>query len=297
MLFKNIVSLLKKTAASTDAEFYIVGGAVRDYLLGIEDVSNLDITVIGGFENFTSILFAEFKIPEKNVKMSLFKTAVAELDGFTVDIVTARKEFYRDEGMLPEITPSNLEDDIRRRDFTINSIAYDVRKDKVIDFLGGADDLSKRILRANRSSLFTEDPTRIFRFIKYRRRFSLIPDNETFNQFDEALNKDTLFENVSKSRISKEWLLLLKENSVDFLIDDLNRSGVFKSIFKKEILCSPLPEKIKDPLLSTLAVFYQNDTPVLIKVADTLLNGIKKNKIEMIEKMKSKSGKFEIPSD
>ena len=292
MRLNDILSLLKKISPKEEYEFFIVGGAVRDMLLGYEDVCNIDITVTRNFEGFVSELTKILGIDRSNVKESLFMTATVEYEGLSIDVVTARKENYEKPGMLPAVTPSDLSDDLRRRDFTLNSIAYDIRTERMIDVLNGICDLENRVLRANRENLFEEDPTRLFRFVKYRTRFGFTAEKGTMEQMIKSLSNKNLFKNVSKSRISKEWLLSLKENDSDKLIENISNENVFSNIFKTNVICNPRFEKIDDPFFRTVATFYDNDLELLIEIADTLLNGLKKNKIKSIEEAKSESKEF-----
>ncbi|MDD3803690.1 MAG: hypothetical protein PHW02_04770 [bacterium] len=292
MRLNDILSLLKKISPKEEYEFFIVGGAVRDMLLGYEDVCNIDITVTGNFEGFVSELTKILGIDRSNVKESLFMTATVEYEGLSIDVVTARKENYEKPGMLPAVTPSDLSDDLRRRDFTLNSIAYDIRTERMIDVLNGICDLENRVLRANRENLFEEDPTRLFRFVKYRTRFGFTTEKSTKEQMIKSLSNKNLFKNVSKSRISKEWLLSLKENDSDKLIENISNENVFSNIFKTNVICNPRFEKTDEAFFRTVATFYDNDLELLIEIADTLLNGLKKNKIKSIEEAKRESKEF-----
>lgn len=297
MHFKEIVSILKKISHSTNIEFYIVGGAVRDNLLQKDDIDNIDIAVINDFDRFTDSLTDELGINKERVKRSMFKTALIEYNGITIDIVTARREMYGSPGALPEILPSGLNDDLLRRDFTINSIAYDVKNDTLIDPLNGISDLKSKVLKADRENLFIEDPTRIFRYFKYKCRFSLSEERGTKEQIEIALNAKSLFLNVSKSRISKEWILILNEDKRREIIESLLKNNVFGCIFGEDTKADVNFQKNQNTLIETLNIFYENETETLIKILDTLLNGLKMREESAVRRMKTESKSFDCNNE
>ncbi|PIP12989.1 MAG: hypothetical protein COX48_05620 [bacterium (Candidatus Stahlbacteria) CG23_combo_of_CG06-09_8_20_14_all_34_7] len=294
MHFTEIVSFLKKISNLTDIDFYIVGGCIRDHILGKNNVDNLDITVINDFEGFLDIFIKTMKIERKSVKRSLFNTGIIEINGLTIDIVTARSEIYFSPGSLPRIFASDLETDLLRRDFTVNSIAYDVRSEKIIDPLKGRKDIENKIIRANREKLFIEDPTRIFRYFKYKNRFSFIGEVETEKQIENALTNEYLFKNVSKFRISKEWMLVLKEDRRGQIIEEIFKQGVLSRLFNDNVIYDISSLLENDEKIITLKIFYNNKTETLIKILDTLFNGIKKREDLLIRRMKSENNKFDL---
>lgn len=293
MHFNDTVSFLKKISNKTSTDFYIVGGCVRDHLLRQDEIDNLDITVVGDFGGFLDLFVKELNINMESVKKSLFNTAVIDYNSITIDLVQARREVYEKNGSLPKVFPSNLDNDLLRRDFTINSIAFDVRSGDIIDPLCGKKDIENRIIKANRSNLFTEDPTRIFRYLKYMNRLSFKPDLDTKENFEESLENETLFDNVSKSRISKEWQLILKEEARESIISDLHDKKVFKRLFKDNVKCVVSSMPYEDSKALTLKMFYDNDTEALVKIMDTLMNGMKKREEAALKKMKTESGFFD----
>lgn len=292
MQFKEIASILKKVPLSAEYKAYIVGGAVRDMLLGADEVENLDITVTGDFKAYSNSLISALEINGKRVRKSLFMTEAFEWRGMTVDLVTARKEIYRKPGMLPEVSPSSIEDDLKRRDFTVNSIAYEISSGEIIDIAGGMEDLNMKLLRANREGLFSEDPTRLFRFFKYIERLSLSPEESTKRQADEALKSRELFLNVSKSRISKEWMLLLREKKRDAVAETMHSAGLFRAITGEDVVYSGFSENADSAFLMTLSAFYGNETEILLNILDVLLNGLKRERTEIVRRMKRESKTF-----
>jgi tRNA nucleotidyltransferase (CCA-adding enzyme) len=144
---------------------YLVGGAVRDLLLG-RGRADLDIVVESDAARFAARLGSDV------VEHDRFATAKVRLDGHEIDIATARTETYAQPGALPEVEPANLPEDLARRDFTINAMAIPLTAAPVlIDPHGGYADLSEGLLRVLHPMSFVDDPTRALRAARYAARF------------------------------------------------------------------------------------------------------------------------------
>ncbi|HCP17224.1 MAG: hypothetical protein QME48_01265 [bacterium] len=283
MKFNEIVTHLNNIPKSKDYKVYLIGGVVRDKLLGIEDFEDIDIAVEGDVEKFVSyfkIYFGKKIVKENRSKLKTYKFF---LDDSSFDIIFTRKELYLENGMLPQLSKGDIYDDIKRRDFTINSIAYSLQDHNYIDPLNGMEDLENRIIRENRENLFIEDPTRIFRFFKYKERLNFSTDEKTLEDLKRSLSEKEVFKNVSKSRISREWFLILKEKERKKIIEDLYKENLFFNIFNKEIKLNLQIKDIENDFLFTLAIFFENDGETLIEILNILLNGIKdKEKMEIL---------------
>ena len=165
---------LRRRATGDGLPVYLVGGPVRDAVLGAP-VKDLDFVLLGD-----ALPLAEELARELGGGVTThprFGTATVEIDGDRVDVVTARSETYRFPGSLPEVTASSLEDDLARRDFSINALALPLSEDspEVIDPHGGIQDLESRWVRTLHPGSFTDDPTRMLRAVRYQQRlgFSL----------------------------------------------------------------------------------------------------------------------------
>lgn len=183
------------------APVYLVGGAVRDLLLG-RDRADVDLVVVGD----ASALAARFGA--EPVEHERFATAKVELDGHQIDIATARTETYPYPGALPEVAPaSTIEADLARRDFTINAMALPLQgQTELIDPLGGRADLEAGLLRVLHPDSFVDDPTRAVRAARYAARFGFKLEKET-----EALVHQTGLGPVSTDRQEAELLRLAAE--------------------------------------------------------------------------------------
>jgi tRNA nucleotidyltransferase/poly(A) polymerase len=180
---------------------YLVGGAVRDLLLG-RGRADIDVVVEGDAGALAARLGAE------PVEHERFATAKVELDGHQVDIASARTETYAHQGALPEVAPAAaIEADLGRRDFTINAMAIPLRGDaQVIDPYDGRTDLAAGLLRILHRESFVDDPTRAIRAARYAARFGFEPEPQT-----AALLRATDLDTVSADRRQAELLRLAAE--------------------------------------------------------------------------------------
>ena len=190
---------------------FVVGGFVRDLLLGIENL-DVDLVIEGD-----GIAFARMLAKENGARVKVherFGTAVLVLpNGFKLDIATARTEYYEYPTALPTVEQSSIKKDLYRRDFTINALAVrlNVRAfGELIDFYGGQRDLKERTIRVLHSLSFVEDPTRVFRAIRFELRFGFRLGKETLALIKGAAKMD-LFHRLSGHRLLEELRLLFVE--------------------------------------------------------------------------------------
>ncbi|MDX6605463.1 MAG: hypothetical protein QOD14_3 [Solirubrobacterales bacterium] len=159
---------------------YLVGGAVRDLLLGIEGV-DLDLAIDGDPEALAGAPGFELE------REGLFLTGRLELGGLKIDVARTRAETYPQPGALPEVRPAPITDDLARRDFTVNAMAFPLTgKTELIDPHGGVDDLRAGVLRVLHDRSFIDDPTRALRAARYAARFGLELERDTSRLLAEA---------------------------------------------------------------------------------------------------------------
>lgn len=187
--------------AAAGEPVYLVGGAVRDLLLG-RGRSDIDLVVVGDATALAARLGAD------PIEHERFATAKVELDGHEVDIATARTETYSEPGALPEVATANeIEADLRRRDFTINAMALPLSGEpQLIDPHGGHADLEAGLLRVLHPGSFVDDPTRALRAARYAARFGFGLEADT-----ETLLRATDLETISADRRRAELLRLAAE--------------------------------------------------------------------------------------
>ncbi|MEO0202387.1 MAG: hypothetical protein ABIL37_01525 [candidate division WOR-3 bacterium] len=208
-------------------KLYFVGGYVRDKLLKI-DSKDIDIVLVP--EKDVNLEFEEainmFSMQGYNlVFKSQFYTAKFKKDDITLDLTVSRKERYKYNGSLPIIEVSNsIYDDLKRRDFTINAIAMDLNNN-IIDIFNAKEHLRKKVLVPINSLL--DDPTRIFRGIRYARRLSLKYSKKFLSQINSARR---YLVNVSFSRIKRELELISVENNRVFMWQDILNFKLFPNL-------------------------------------------------------------------
>jgi tRNA nucleotidyltransferase (CCA-adding enzyme) len=186
--------------AARELPTYLVGGAVRDLLLGRER-ADLDVVVEGDAAVLAGRLGGD------TVSHERFGTAKLTLDGVELDLASARAESYPRPGALPEVRLAGLEQDLARRDFTINAMAVPLhREPELIDPHGGQEDLERGIIRVLHPRSFVDDPTRALRAARYAARFGFGVEPDT-----ERLAREADLTTVSEDRAEAELVRLSAE--------------------------------------------------------------------------------------
>jgi tRNA nucleotidyltransferase (CCA-adding enzyme) len=216
-------------AAANGWHIYLVGGYVRDCLLKIPDY-DIDISVEGD-----APLLARRLAREVGARIEIhpgFGTAVLAFDGRDLDVVTARRERYDYPGALPTVEPGTIEDDLARRDFTINAMAVGINPDGFGPFLdphNGLADLQNGLIRVLHNRSFLDDPTRIFRAVKLAVRLGFKIEHGTLELILQAVG-DNALATVSIERITHELLLIMEEPRAGAILAELERLGVLGAI-------------------------------------------------------------------
>jgi len=175
---EELLRLLKQAATDLDAKAWVVGGYVRDKLLG-RPHPNPDVVVERGDALRLAERFAELAGADAPVMFERFGTAQVTLPGHLVEFVNARAESYSPDSRKPDVRPATLEEDLRRRDFTVNTLLMDL-DGEIQDPLGGRGDLDLGILRTPADPLrtFADDPLRMLRAVRFASElgFEIAPD-------------------------------------------------------------------------------------------------------------------------
>lgn len=235
-LKKDVLKKLKEIGEISERlnyHAYLVGGFVRDLLLGKENY-DLDVVVEGDGIKLARELSKVYGL--KIVEHREFGTAkVFYKDGVIVDIATSRIEYYEEPGSLPVVEKGSLKLDLSRRDFTINTLAISLNKNtfgELIDFFGGQRDLKERTLRVLHSLSFVEDPTRILRALRFEGRFGFRISKHTLNLMKNALRMGFLTK-VEGRRIWNELKLILLEKNPETILKRMDELGVLSQIYEK----------------------------------------------------------------
>ena len=202
---------------------YLVGGIVRDLLLGR---TNLDVDlVVEGDAIALARELADSKQGEITVHHR-FGTAKVSWDSWSVDIATARAETYAKPGALPTVKSGSIDNDLFRRDFTINAMAVELNKGsygKLLDLYGGRDDLEHKLVRVLHEKSFIDDATRLWRGLRYEQRlgFRLEPDTLKLVKRDIPM-----LDTISGDRIRHELELVLREEFPERALRRADELGV-----------------------------------------------------------------------
>lgn len=196
--------VLRRAAAEGSAPAYLVGGAVRDLLLG-RAPRELDVAVEGDPEGLVGALGGE---AERHPR---FGTAVVRGDGWCVDVARCRSERYAHPGALPDVAPADIRTDLARRDATVNAIAVALADGEVIAAPHALEDLRDGWLRILHAGSFVDDPTRLWRLARYRARLGFELEPGTAVLAREAVGGGALG-TVSGVRIGNELRLALRED-------------------------------------------------------------------------------------
>ena len=184
----SVFNSLRQKATENGTPVFLVGGPVRDAVLDVP-VNDLDFVLVGDALALAADVATE--LTGKVLLHPRFGTATIEIDGDRVDLVTARKESYLSPGSLPEVLASSLEDDLARRDFPINAMALPLIGDyaEVIDPYLGLNDIATRTIKTMHSGSFTDDPTRMFRAIRYEQRLGFQISSDTLSEFKDTIDQ------------------------------------------------------------------------------------------------------------
>ena len=221
---RRAIDLVREVAAEKETRPFLVGGPVRDLLLGRHSI-DIDLTLE---QDASTLARALAKRIEGRVRSfpQFLTYKVTALQFPEIDITTARKERYRKPGALPAVAAGRLVDDLLRRDFSMNALAYDLMNGTIHDPAGGEKDIAARVVRVLHDRSFIDDPTRIFRAIRLAVRlgFSIEPRTEALMR--AAIDADAL-STVSKERIWRELFLAMQEDDGPAVLAELaNRSAL-----------------------------------------------------------------------
>ncbi len=208
------LALAAEVARQQQTRVYLVGGAVRDlYLTG--EIRDLDLLVAGNGASFARQL-AEQLEAEVVIHPEFLTAEVLDRQGERIDVTSARTEIYAEPAALPIVTPGTVEEDLARRDFTVNTLAarLDAEEYELLDHFDGARDLENRLLRVLHAGSFSDDPTRILRGVRLEFRLDFSLELRTEELAREAVERG-IFKRLSGVRLQRELALLLDEPGQD----------------------------------------------------------------------------------
>lgn len=225
------IDIAAKTADELNLDVYIVGGFVRDLLLN-QLPKEADFMVVGD-----GTLFAEKMAQKLNIKNVIvyknFGTASFEFDGYKLEFVGARKESYRRDSRNPIVEVGTFDDDISRRDFTINAIALSLSKNnklQIIDKFNGIQDLQNKLIRTPIDPMITfdDDPLRILRAFRFATKLHFAPVPEILQAAEQLAPRLAI---ISQERITDEFLKILSYEKPSIGLKLLFQTGALRYFF------------------------------------------------------------------
>ena len=225
---KEFIEILKNNNFK-NLEIFLVGGALRDILLEIPP-KELDFCINGEINEFKEFLNNDKQV--KIIKVSEFETYKVLFKDKIYDFSVTRKESYIPKGSLPKIDAFNvpIETDLKRRDFTINSIAMNINSDinNLIDPFNGLKDLKNKIIKVIHNESFKDDPTRAYRAVKFSKRYNFKIDTNTLNNLIDSVEYIKV---LSKERIKNELEKICKEFNFIQILNELKKINILKYFF------------------------------------------------------------------
>ncbi|MDY0239086.1 MAG: HD domain-containing protein, partial [Bacteroidales bacterium] len=224
-LKSKIFRIVAEQAALKNVKAYVIGGYVRDFYLN-RSCTDIDIVIEG---NGMEIASAVASVLETRVTLfKKFGTAMLRYKGFEIEFVGARKESYRSDSRKPIVENGTIEDDQKRRDFTINAMAFSLAKEDygtLTDPFNGMDDLKQKVIRTplNPDTTFSDDPLRMIRAIRFAAQLDFSIDDASFASVERNASRINI---VSQERITAELqkIMAAPKPSIGFML--MEKSGL-----------------------------------------------------------------------
>jgi poly(A) polymerase len=227
-----IIDKIRKVSSKNGLDTYIVGGFVRDLLLG-RSPKDLDIMVDGegAGMKLAELLYEEYG-GHAPVLFPRFGTAKLTMDGEDVEFVAPRKEFYEQDSRKPTTVKGDLWDDAMRRDFSVNALFIDLKNNEVLDLTGnGINDIKNKVLRVadekNPDIIMTQDPLRMMRLVRQSSQLGFSIDKSTY---DAVVRNAAKINTISKERIQEELNKILLTDKPSTALKFMKETGLLKYI-------------------------------------------------------------------
>jgi poly(A) polymerase len=223
-------------AAELNMPCYIIGGFVRDKLIG-RKTKDADIVCVGDGIELAHKTAEKFSPKPAVAFFKNFGTAQIKLDEFEVEFVGARKESYRYHSRNPDVVPGSMEEDQNRRDFTINALAISLNEEdygKLVDPFNGLKDLEQKIIQTplNPDHTFSDDPLRMLRAIRFAAQLQFTIDEKTWLGIKHNIERIHI---ISQERITEEFNKILLSDKPSAGFDLLYQSGLLHILFPQMV--------------------------------------------------------------
>jgi len=230
----NISKIISDLSREIQIDAYLVGGCVRDLMLNpSKDAIDVDIMVEGDGIAFAKILAQKINVP-KIVPFKKFATAKIPFKEFEIEVASARLEKYDKSSRSPsEVTLTNIQDDLLRRDFTVNAMAVSLNEQNFGEFFdpfNGMEDLNNKILKTplDPDTTFSDDPLRMMRAAYFASKLSLSIEKNCLESIKDNADRISI---VSQERITNELFKILGTKKPSIGLDILQQSGLMTFVF------------------------------------------------------------------
>tara|TARA_B100001029_G_C15051373_1_gene450977 strand:- start:248 stop:1678 length:1431 start_codon:yes stop_codon:yes gene_type:complete len=260
VLKQKVFRIIIQVVQEMGIESYLVGGFVRDHLMGINNVKDIDIVVVGSGIELAKRVHRKLYNAKPLQIFKSYGTAMIHWEGVILEFVGARKESYSRESRNPKIFSGTLEDDQKRRDFTINALAVSLNRKNIgelIDPFNGLQDLENCIIKTplDPSITYTDDPLRMLRAIRFATQLNFKIENRSLKAIEKNANRLDI---ITKERIVEELnkILMTQTPSIGFFL--LEQTGLLEKIIPELFNLKGIEEiegqKHKDNFYHTLEV-------------------------------------------
>jgi putative nucleotidyltransferase with HDIG domain len=282
-VIKIIADAIRETKFENNA--FIAGGFVRDKIMGKES-NDLDIVISlpdGGIELAKHLY--EKGLSSRPVIFQRFGTAQIIIKNFKIEFVMARKESYRSKNRKPDVAHGTINEDIYRRDFTINALIMNVMNNEVQDITGkGISDIKSKIIRATSppNIIFEEDPLRMLRAVRFAVQLNFTIDKETMMGI---IRNAEMLKHISRERIRDELIKILLSSAPAEGIIIMIDSGIMQYVIPEIVLLKGVQQNKyhdKDVLGHTLQVLQNTHDEIIIRLS-ALLHDISKPQTKTID--------------
>ena len=239
-----IFKIINESANELNQETYVVGGFVRDFLLNRNSKKDIDFVTVGSGAKLAETVHSKLGKPSKLSVFKRFGTANFKWNGLELEFVGARKESYSEDSRKPFVENGTLEDDQKRRDFTINALAISLNENnygELIDPFNGIRDLENKIIRTPLSPdvTYSDDPLRMMRAIRFSAQLNFEIEENSFRSIQKNAGR---IEIVSKERMMDEFQKIMMTPKPSFGLKLLDDAGLMKFILPELVALKGIEE-------------------------------------------------------
>lgn len=239
-----VFELIGDAASELNQQTFVVGGYVRDFLLKRGQKKDIDFVTVGSGIELAKKAHSKMKDATKLTVYKRFGTAMYKWQGIELEFVGARKESYSEDSRKPFVEDGTLDDDQKRRDFTINALAISVNKDnfgQLVDPFDGIGDLKNKIIRTplDPDVTYSDDPLRMMRAIRFAAQLGFEIEK---NSFDSILKNSKRIEIVSKERVMDEFQKIMMTDKPSVGLKLLDDAGLMKFLLPELVALKGIEE-------------------------------------------------------